>query len=94
LIFGNTFALNAAQCEQVIDAYSVILTEALPMRSYFEVIRLGGNRRECNRERQRFVGRRSVAHALEKPWAEWLVPIKQCRLSEVHIRNHEAGRQP
>src|SRR5712664_2949667 len=29
LIFGNTFALNAAQCEQVIDAYSVIVTEAL-----------------------------------------------------------------
>ena len=27
----------------------------------FEVIRLGGNRRECNRERQRFVGRRSRA---------------------------------
>src|SRR3984893_16329166 len=29
LIFGNTFALNAAQCGQVIDAYSVIVTEAL-----------------------------------------------------------------
>jgi hypothetical protein len=29
LIFGNPFALNAAQCEQVIDAYSVIVAEAL-----------------------------------------------------------------
>jgi hypothetical protein len=29
LVFGNTFALNAAQCEQVIDAYSMIVTKAL-----------------------------------------------------------------
>src|SRR5467141_1912063 len=29
LIFGNTSLLKAAQCGQVIDAYSVIVTEAL-----------------------------------------------------------------
>src|SRR5258706_2095263 len=29
LIFGNTFSLKAAQCGQVIDAYSVMVTEAL-----------------------------------------------------------------
>src|SRR5258705_6392947 len=29
LIFGNTFSLKAAQCGQVIDAYSVTVTEAL-----------------------------------------------------------------
>src|SRR5437899_4682515 len=29
LIFGNTLSLNAAQCGQVIDAYSVIVTGAL-----------------------------------------------------------------
>src|SRR5713101_9632770 len=29
LIFGNTVSLKAAQCGQVIDAYSVIVTEAL-----------------------------------------------------------------
>src|SRR5436853_7903753 len=29
LIFGNTLSLNAAQCGQVIDAYSVIVTEAV-----------------------------------------------------------------
>src|SRR5450755_4253687 len=29
LIFGNTASLKAAQCGQVIDAYSVIVTEAL-----------------------------------------------------------------
>src|SRR5260370_7871171 len=29
LIFGNTFSLKAAQCGQVIDAYSVMVTGAL-----------------------------------------------------------------
>src|SRR6201993_1961245 len=29
LIFGNTVSLNAAQCGQVMDANSVIVTEAL-----------------------------------------------------------------
>src|SRR2546430_1332293 len=29
LIFGNTFSVNAAQCGQVIEAYSVIVTVAL-----------------------------------------------------------------
>src|SRR5229473_1141846 len=29
LIFGNTASLKAAQCGQVIEAYSVIVTEAL-----------------------------------------------------------------
>src|SRR3984893_4285871 len=29
LIFGNTFSLKAAQCGQVIEAYSVIVTWAL-----------------------------------------------------------------
>src|SRR4051794_3718040 len=29
LIFGNTVSLKFAQCEQVIEAYSVIVTEAL-----------------------------------------------------------------
>ena len=29
LIFGNTFSVNAAQCGQVIEAYSVMVTEAL-----------------------------------------------------------------
>src|SRR4029450_772949 len=29
LIFGNTVSLKAAQCGQVIDAYSVMVTEAL-----------------------------------------------------------------
>src|SRR5882724_7311216 len=29
LIFGNTFSLKAAQCGQVIDANSVIVTDAL-----------------------------------------------------------------
>src|ERR1700712_2889451 len=28
LIFGNTFSVNAAQCGQVIDAYSVMVTAA------------------------------------------------------------------
>src|SRR6478735_11429100 len=29
LIFGNTFSVKAAQCGQVIEAYSVMVTEAL-----------------------------------------------------------------
>ena len=29
LIFGNTFSVNAAQCGQVIEAYSVMVTDAL-----------------------------------------------------------------
>src|SRR3954454_9586457 len=29
LIFGNTLSLNAAQCGHVIEAYSVIVTEAV-----------------------------------------------------------------